>query len=354
MPTALLNNPYDGLDLVNTPRYKSNLHTHTNQSDGSHSVGSVIEKYHEKGYKILALTDHDNMRTGVTYPWSDFQNGTYELDPAALGMLAIKGTEISAPNHIGSYFNDITLQTDEEQGILDTQNSGGISVINHPGRYERTPQWYVNLYAKYPTLVGMEVYNQRDRYPNDRCTWDDVNRLMPTEKTVWGLAGDDMHTTPDTIFKCYNHLIMPELTEAAFRHAFVNGHYFLSCEKDGSGNALCPVINDVIADEDEKTITLTAADYTEVRWIDHTSSQIGEGLTFNYEDFGGLFIRAEVVNEYGVTNTQPFRFEQTETPKTLHQIYVRCGEEITQVSEVYVKRDGEVREATVGFNTSEI
>ena len=37
---------------------KANLHTHTTKSDGEKSVKERIAQYREKGYSILALTDH--------------------------------------------------------------------------------------------------------------------------------------------------------------------------------------------------------------------------------------------------------------------------------------------------------
>ena len=39
--------------------YKANLHVHTNISDGKLSPEEVKKAYMEKGYSIVAFTDHD-------------------------------------------------------------------------------------------------------------------------------------------------------------------------------------------------------------------------------------------------------------------------------------------------------
>lgn len=43
----------------NANRYKANLHCHTNISDGTLSPGDVKEAYKQKGYSVVAYTDHD-------------------------------------------------------------------------------------------------------------------------------------------------------------------------------------------------------------------------------------------------------------------------------------------------------
>lgn len=42
-----------------TKQYKANLHCHSNLSDGVLSVDELIKAYKEKGYDILAITDHE-------------------------------------------------------------------------------------------------------------------------------------------------------------------------------------------------------------------------------------------------------------------------------------------------------
>lgn len=110
-------------------------------SDGSLRVDEVIDAYHERGYTILALTDHDR----VTWPWK-----SYSRDPEELGMLAVEGNEITRRvHHFLSLFTDFepdfTDRPDasaplaERNAELDNllagvAASGGLSVIAHPTR----------------------------------------------------------------------------------------------------------------------------------------------------------------------------------------------------------------------------
>ena len=343
MKTVLSSNPYVGIDWGAIDRYKTCLHAHTTQSDGDYSVAEVIKKYHEKDYKILSITDHDNISNAVIYPWTRYPKEGYTVDPEALGMLAVKGIELSNIDHIGSYFNDVILQTSEEQALTDTQNSGGLSVFNHPGRYGRAPEWYTDFYKKYSSLVGMEVYNQKDRYPKDRVMWDNVNALTMPGKTVWGLAGDDMHTSSH-IYRCYQIMLMPELTEQSFRKSFNSGAFYFCYEPEGSGDGLAPRINRVEATG--TAITLDCSDYSVINWITEGSETAGHGEKFNFSKRPEKFVRAEIVNARGKTYTQPFGLTQTEEPKR-KTIFARVNGEVREVHNVWARTPGGAAEVTV-------
>ena len=81
---------------------KVDLHTHTNSSDGYHSVEELVKKAHERGIDILSITDHDSTNS--------IERAT-ELG-RDLGIEIIPGVEISsdlrgAEVHILGYFIDI-------------------------------------------------------------------------------------------------------------------------------------------------------------------------------------------------------------------------------------------------------
>ena len=46
------------IDLFGKKRYKVNLHTHTNLTDGRKSPGEVVQIYRAHGYDAIAITDH--------------------------------------------------------------------------------------------------------------------------------------------------------------------------------------------------------------------------------------------------------------------------------------------------------
>ena len=59
-----ITNPYEQVDWQNHRQYKANLHTHTTKSDGGLAPQMAVDHYHQLGYNILAITDHNE----VTYP----------------------------------------------------------------------------------------------------------------------------------------------------------------------------------------------------------------------------------------------------------------------------------------------
>src|SRR6056297_2363078 len=172
-----IQNPYEQVDWENHQQYKANLHTHTTRSDGRFSPHTVVDNYYRMGYKILALTDHNE----VTYPWTDFsnmkpsdrslerfENGvlgqealTYEnRNPETMGMVSVQGNEVSAPHHINSFFTDYEQRTDQEEIALEAIESfDGVAVINHPGRYtDKNPEkyngnWYRHIITRFDHIV---------------------------------------------------------------------------------------------------------------------------------------------------------------------------------------------------------
>ena len=125
-------NPYAGVNWATWDQFKANFHTHTAESDGYQSPATVIDEYYSAGYKILAITDHNT----ITWPWTD-----YGRDPVSLGMLAVRGDEYSMSHHITAFY-DFTVATSNLQfGIPHVAFKGGLTLINHPGRYRSPSDW---------------------------------------------------------------------------------------------------------------------------------------------------------------------------------------------------------------------
>jgi hypothetical protein len=300
-PTIIIDNPYAGILWSGAgawQRHKANFHTHTTQSDGAMAPNVVIDLYHEKGYTILAITDHNRN----TWPWTN-----WDRDPAELGMLAISGNEFSSGHHRGSLFN--TIDGNPGSNVKATLNqiadSGGLSMLYHPGRYSESIDWYVDIYKTIPTCIGMEVFNQNDRYPNDRATWDSVlTRLMP-DRPVWGYANDDMHTTSH-LFRGYNIIFVEELTESNVRQALQLGRSYFSYEPGRTGNALAPSIDSITLDTIAMTITVFAKNHNEIQWIS-SGIIVGNDSVFSYAQSHQLpYVRARIIGSKGETHTQPF------------------------------------------------
>ncbi len=340
----IYDNPYAGIDWVTVNQYKSNLHTHTTQSNDAideFSTANVVDKYHAAGYKILALTDHDYN----PYPWQlfpQYMSGIPARDPEELGMLAIPGNELSKDNtnswseRTGGEFNHhndfFTGRQGQEFALLQesyayTYALGGMQIINHPGQYwsidntysetqKNGPGWHATNFKTYPSLVGLEVYNQGDRRANDRVLWDQIlQRTMP-HRNVYGYSGDDTHNN-EQLFRNYNMMLMTDLTTEDLKDAMRTGASYFCYEPKGSGEAKAPRITSIEVDEQTQTITIEANGL--VHWIyatDKTSSAASSarstvvviGNTFCYKGYQGSYVRAYITNVYGETCTQPISF----------------------------------------------
>ena len=342
---VIYDNPYADIDWMTINQYKSNFHTHTTQSNDAideFTTANVVDKYHAAGYKILALTDHDYN----PYPWQlfpQYMSGVPARDPEALGMLAVPGNELSKDNtnswseRTGGEFNHhndfFTGRQGQEFASLQesyayTYALGGMQIINHPGQYwsidntysetqKNGPGWHATNFNTYPSLVGLEVYNQGNRRPNDRILWDQIlQRTMPA-RNVFGYSGDDTHNN-EQLFRNYNFMLMEELTTEELKDAMRKGESYFCYEPKGSGEGKAPRIAAIHVDESEKTITIDANGL--VYWIyatDKTSSSassarstvVGIGDTFSYKGYQGSYVRALITNMYGETCTQPISFK---------------------------------------------
>jgi hypothetical protein len=248
-------NPYENVNWSTYGQYKSNYHTHTTNSDGTQTPSTVINEYSSKGYSILSITDHNY----TTWSW-----------PHNPGMLAIRGNEYSSSHHMNAFINFSNSSSNLENGIPHVQSRGGISQINHPGRYNNPSNWswYIPWFRDYSSCVALEVYNQGDRYPSDRQLWDNINEnLFPQSgKFAWGTSNDDKHSTSH-LYGNFNFMLMPDLTEASWVECMTQGAFYFCREPGESGNANVPRISNIVVDNVAKTITITASGYNQIQWV---------------------------------------------------------------------------------------
>ncbi len=297
-----IRNPYETVDWEEYQRHKANFHTHTTQSDGRMSPARVIDEYSERDYSVLAFADHNR----VTWPWTAF-----DRDPDELGMVAVQGAEPSSHHHMGTYFCNVPGRGDVEGTLADVREQGGIAVMFHPGRYNWAVEDYVKLYEEWDELIGMEIYNQGDRYSNDRDTWDAVlTELMPEGAPVWGFSNDDMHTMGH-LGRNWNVLLLPELSAEAVRKSMEEGRFFYVYASAGHIGPAPPEIDSIAVDRDEGTIRIDAAQYDSIEWISggHVVAQ-GEKSALCQDSAQAGYIRAvlRVSAEEGdvLMGTQPF------------------------------------------------
>lgn len=295
---SVVMNPYDSVDWTNCGRHKANLHTHTTESDGSLTPAEAIDEYHSRGYRVLALADHNEM----TYPWLNWGR-----DPADLGMVSIQATEASRHDHLGSYFNGYNGSSSSITTSLNTvQSNGGQAVIFHPGRYSRSISWYENLYATYDSLIGMEVFNQGDRYPGDRDKWDALlARTMP-DRPVWAFSNDDMHRSSH-LARNWQVLLTDDgaLDSAAVRSAMRTGAFYAVYDPSGTQSDFVALDSLIVVGT--AATAHASCDESAIRWISE-GREIHRGATVLLDTVSALgsYVRAEIHGANGArTLAQP-------------------------------------------------
>lgn len=332
--------PYSAVDWQSYGQYKTALHVHTTNSDGNDIFSDMIEDHYQKDYDIVAVTDHN----ALTADWISAQNGLTQtrLDEITAGegrngrgMIQIPYTnEQSVPNHLNSFFTDYNNpETDVslEQNIAKVEELGGLSHINHPGRYTggreggeigksvsndpETINKYVDLFIKYPTCTGMEIINKKDEdSASDRILWDNIlMKTIPKDRYVWGFSSDDTHNIADTGFS-FNIFVMPANTLENFRQAMTSGSFYavakVSKRELGDsfiGSGLTPVIKNIKVDSAAVSITVTVENSDRIVWISN-GKIVAVGDTINIRECEniGSYIRANISGPGGIAFTQPF------------------------------------------------
>lgn len=352
-----ITSPYAQVDWDSYVQYKADFHAHSTNSDGGVLMKDTVEDHYNKGYDILAMTDHNYLTTR----WSEGKNGlTAEreaeleagIDRDGRGMIDIyQSDEQSVVDHINSFFAPFNNEAGATMAttIQSVEELGGITHINHPGRYtggkkggedgiaaSNDPaniQKYVNLFNAYPSCVGMEIVNKIDNESRcDRILWDNIlKETMPEGRFVWGFSNDDTHSLDATGYS-FNMMLMPELSREETRTAMENGAFYAVSRVSrmdginatlpngksmpGSGNTdtlylldqVTPTISNIQVDDAENAITISGQNYDQIEWIaDGEVIATGKTLDLNdYEDDIHSYVRAQLKSDTGIAFTQPF------------------------------------------------
>jgi len=262
-PATHIENPYKDVDLTQVRRLKANLHTHTRVSDGRQTADEMIKAYAERGYDILAITDHEQ-----TYAKS-----TGTVNVAGREIFVIKGIEITMTHHFNSLFTNSgkPYYLNVESAISsEIKNHNSVLFLNHPGRHSwfYPTGFYFDLFGKFPVenLVGMEAVNSEDEYPSDKETWHKVLTAMSPNRPVYGFANDDAHAYAEIGFS-FNEFLTDDFTEEGVRRAIVNGvSFFSSTATVSKPSGPMPHVKDIVLDTNAMTITVDAINYDKIEW----------------------------------------------------------------------------------------
>lgn len=224
--------------------YKANLHIHSSISDGEMSPEKIKKSYMEKGYSVVAFTDHEVMVPHPELTDEDFValtateisiNQKYDCDFCYTKTYHLN---IYSPEENKSCFNSfdsskiwlsqsIPFITDEQKrvgiervyttdcinDIISMANQEGCIVsYNHPVWSLQDHTDYIDL----KNLWGVEVYNNlcaKDGFPDSPKPLDD---LLRNGEYVFPLATDDAHHLQD----CFGGFVMIKADELSYSSIF--------------------------------------------------------------------------------------------------------------------------------------
>jgi hypothetical protein len=394
----VLINPYENVDWATYGQYKAANHMHSTYSDGSNFREDTLKDMYAKDFDIVAMTDHDVTTTtwdvtpDLAGNWNNIGTSNLDSDDLAAinagtydktnpspgqydgdrthdnGMISMgSSNEVTAENgigdgafnghHLNAFFvsglvSNIGLGKTMAQVLTAIQDIGGISHINHPGRYTlgqndatqssnpANVKRYVDLFMNYWSCVGIEIINKWDGESiHDRILWDNIlMQTMPLGRSVWGFTNDDSHSLSGN-GHAWNVMLIPELTEEATKTAMITGAFYGVSRIDrqyginayapnspaqttttatmydgGADNFIAldllaqsppPNISNIVVNGN--TITITGDNYHTIYWI-ADGEVVATGDSIDVSKCSGInsYVRAELVGTTGVAYTQPF------------------------------------------------
>ena len=334
----------------------------------------------------------------ISVPWGNEQNGTsfnnahvntwfVDYGNGRLGGTSdyegiIKAIDerggLSVINHPGEYTN-----ARDEIYTEDAYNKDNVSYNYKINKFE-------NILLNYKSCLGIDINSKGDsRTRHDRKLWDILlTDLVPYGRNVYAIATTDAHNL-DIVYSGYTMHYMPENTSANLKSNMANGEFFAASKYIGNFNELStlrdelaasnnpaadnmlkklntiveqskvemangddgqkyeaptdaasPLFTNVVVDEDEDTIALTAENALIVHWIAN-GKVIHVGNTINLDDYSdkiGSYVRAEAYGEGGVMYTQAFTLEYDGAPAAEErEFFVDLGSIATAICDIPVK-----------------
>lgn len=281
----VIDNPYSRIDWDQWNAYKTQLHCHSNASDGFMPVAEFVQKHYDHNYDIVALTDHGTLNWGwnvepdivplmriikaertnnnaPVIPLTDeeykaYLDGSHESESRthSNGMLDVPlGNELNmatpfADCHLTGYFAEYGqglagVYGDYETPSKGVMEEGGISMLSHVGEYVYTDKdsekWvgmpvddyyatkFARLFMDYEgSSLGMGINSATDAHTRcDRILYDQVlQKTIPNGVVPWSFTFSDSHDSQSVNF-AYTMHYMPELNMDNFRDSMENGEFF--------------------------------------------------------------------------------------------------------------------------------
>lgn len=291
VPKRVFINPFDQPGRW----YKANLHTHCKTSDGDCDLPTRVKQYKDKGYSVLAITDHRKTNPVAGLSSKDF--------------LLISGMEmhpdLDVPNpHGGISYHLVGLnlpqgftmpeKMDARSLLKLVKKLGGETIYAHP--YWSAHGINEQILPLMDDCIGVEVYNT-SCLPNGNADstviWD---QLLWRGCYVPAVAVDDSHTDAD-LFGGWTMIRAKELTLPAIMEALRTG-----CTYSSTG----PVIEDFRIKDGK--VVVTCSPVVEIDFMtsgpESRAFYAPKGTTFTTYSTEvpkkkGLYVRVQVTDAEG-------------------------------------------------------
>ena len=280
----IIDNPYEDIDWDTWGSYKTQLHSHTNASDGFLTIHEYVKQHYDMDYDIVAVTDHGTINKGwnvapdlvpimrlIKYERTQMQavNPLTEEEYEAYtsgsaysetrthenGMLDVpKGIELNmatpvADCHLTGYFSDYGqglagVFGDYETPSREVMNDGGITFMSHVGEFvytdkdsadhvgQKVDDYYANKFARLfidyqGSALGMGINSATDAHTRcDRILYDQVlQKTIPNGVVPWCNTFSDSHNET-SINDAYTWTWMENFTMEDFRESLEKGQFF--------------------------------------------------------------------------------------------------------------------------------
>ena len=337
----IIDNPYADIDWDTWGSYKTQLHSHTNASDGFLTIHEYVQQHYDLDYDIVAVTDHGTINKGwnvapdlvpimrlVKYERSQMQpvDPLTEEEYAAYttgtadsttrthtnGMLDVpKGIELNmatpiADCHLTGYFSDYGqglagVYGDYETPSREVMNDGGITFMSHVGEFvytdkdsadhigQKVDDYYANKFARLfidyqGSALGMGINSATDAHTRcDRILYDQVlQKTIPNDAYTWTWM---------------ENFTMEDFRESLEKGQFFSvSHYSNGVELNGMEEMPgfdeqkvydeelwrldnTPKVTRITVDEENDTITVEGENFNLITWVSDGNVILREEIT---------------------------------------------------------------------------
>ncbi len=242
--------------------YKANLHCHTTVSDGKYTPEEIKERYMEKGYSIVAYTDHDVLIghkdlndnnflalhgyemeiTESELPWRNAKTChlcLIALEPDNLKQVCYHRSKYLFKNAVN--YRDAVLYDENEPDFERVYSRECINEIIKKGRKNgffvtyNHPNWSMESYNDYIGYEGMNAmeicnYSCIAVYGYDEYNEKEYDDMLRAGKMIYCVAADDNHNQGevDDSFGGFVMIKAPSLNYKSVTDALSTGEFYAS------------------------------------------------------------------------------------------------------------------------------